>query len=127
MLVVSLSFLVAAASASEAGPTITSVSPILPPATQTITISESGSGSHQPYNGDSYFIEIKDVTKNWEAGYCLPSVNPPGNPNSCVALLSNSDAVGLNIASWTDTTIQISVLDGSTWAYSPSVRGKRAP
>lgn len=85
-------------------------------ATQTINITGSGFGSHAPYNGDSYYIQITDVTKNWNAGYCDPTLNPPGNPNSCLPLVgvSPSDAIGLNIASWTDTNIQIT---GFTASY----------
>jgi hypothetical protein len=73
-------------------PTIISVSPILPMATQTITIIGSGFGSQAPYQGDSPYIEISDLTGNWNAG------------------LSNStgaNTVTLNVSQWTDTQITI--------------------
>ncbi|MGO9750197.1 MAG: beta strand repeat-containing protein [Solirubrobacteraceae bacterium] len=92
-------------------PTITSVSPISPTANQTITITGSCFGSQQPYDGDSRYIQVTDLTKNWAAGYCDPSLNPPG---SCVPLSSPSDAVGLNVVTWTDTQIQIA---GFTVSY----------
>jgi hypothetical protein len=93
--------------ATAAGPQISSVSPISAEASQTINISGSGFGSQSPYTGDSRYIQITDLTKNWAAGYCDPALNPPENPQSCVPGASPSDAVGLKVTSWTDTSIEI--------------------
>jgi protein involved in polysaccharide export with SLBB domain len=80
-------------------PTLTSVSPIAPQPNQTITLTGSGFGSQAPYNGDSPYLEIADLTTNWTAGY----INN-GSPNQ----------VTLDITSWTNTQI---VIQGFTGAY----------
>jgi len=97
-----------------AAQTITSVSPIYPTGNQTITITGSDFGLKQPYNGDSPYIEIIDVTKNWAAGYCDPALNPSTLVNHCVPVLSPSDAVGLNMTYWVNNEIQIK---GFTYEY----------
>jgi sugar lactone lactonase YvrE/protein involved in polysaccharide export with SLBB domain len=77
-------------------PTITTVSPILPQQTQTITISGFGFGTQAPYNGDSSHILFADPTGTpWYAG-------------------DTGDAVTLSVSSWSDTQI---VLTGFTGAY----------
>jgi hypothetical protein len=81
------------AGASQSAPAINSVSPILPQASQTITITGSGFGSQQPYSGGSKYIQISDLTAGWNLAYA-------------------SDAVGLNITSWTDTQISIQGFTG---------------
>jgi len=73
---------------SPAFSVISAVSPILPQPNQTITIAGSGFGSQSPYDGDSRFIMITDVTRDWNAG-------------------RTGDLVALSIASWTDTQIVI--------------------
>jgi hypothetical protein len=80
-------------------PTITMVSPILPQQTQTITITGSGFGTLQPYDGNSPSIRIHDVTGQWGAGHIGPG---------------DFDAVHLAVASWTDSQI---VISGFTGAY----------
>jgi hypothetical protein len=85
--------------ATATGPVITAVSPILPQQTQTITITGSGFGTLQPYDGNSDFIRISDLTRNWNAGSTRDS--PP-------------DFITLAITSWTDSQI---VVSGFTGAY----------
>jgi hypothetical protein len=79
----------------NSGPVITAVSPILPQANQTITITGTGFGSMKPYDGDSPYIEIGDLTRNWYAGH-------------------SGNWVTLNVQSWTDTQI---VVGGFTGQY----------
>ncbi|HLJ45113.1 MAG TPA: hypothetical protein VKU01_03855, partial [Bryobacteraceae bacterium] len=88
---------------SSGAPTITSVSAILPQQTQTITITGSGFGTRAPFNGDSSFLEIADLSGRWNAGYMSA-----GN--------QESDGITLNVTSWTDSQI---VISGFTGAYSP--------
>ncbi|MGD0737559.1 MAG: Ig-like domain repeat protein, partial [Terracidiphilus sp.] len=77
-------------------PTITSVSPILPQQTQTITISGYGFGTQAPYAGNSSRILFADPTGTpWYAG-------------------DTGDAVTLAVSSWTDSQI---VITGFTGAY----------
>jgi hypothetical protein len=57
---------------------------------QQIVVSGNGFGSHVPYNGDSAFIKLVDLSENnYEEGY-------------------TGDPYGLNISSWTDNQIAIS-------------------
>ena len=107
LVVSSLLFLAASSAAAAAGPHITSVSPVSAEAIQTINILGSGFGSQSPYNGDSRYLQITDLTKHWAAGYCDPALNPHGNPKSCVPYASPSDSVALKVTSWTGTTIKI--------------------
>jgi uncharacterized protein (TIGR03437 family) len=79
-------------------PSITSVSPILPQQSQTITITGSGFGTLQPYSGDSIYIEISDITANWNAGWSGGST---------------SNTVGLIVSSWTDSQITLAGFQGS--------------
>jgi protein involved in polysaccharide export with SLBB domain len=84
-----------------AGPTITSVSAILPQQTQTITINGSGFGAQSPYTGDSSYILFADPTGTpWYAGY-------------------TGGAVTLAVSSWTDTQI---VLTGFSGSYGTDAR-----
>lgn len=76
-------------------PIITLVTPIAPGPDQTIAITGSCFGSQAPYNGDSPFLEILDVTKDWHAGYA-------------------DDAITLNVSSWTDGQI---IVGGFTGGY----------
>jgi uncharacterized protein (TIGR03437 family) len=80
-------------------PNIQSVSPISTQQNQTITISGGGFGSQPPYVGDSQYIDILDLTGNWQAGI----LNSTG-----------SATVTLNVSSWTDTQI---VLQGFAGSY----------
>ncbi|MDD5125025.1 hypothetical protein [Methylovulum sp.] len=79
-----------------ASPIISSISPILSQANQSIVIEGSGFGTLSPYNGNSDYILITDRTANWSAGY-LPA----------------QDVVKLNVTSWTDTQITLSGFIGS--------------
>jgi len=72
---------------------ITSVSIIYPTQTQTITITGHGFGQHNPYNGNSEYISVSDLTHPWSAGYL-------------------GSAVTLNVTSWSDTQIVISGFTG---------------
>ena len=91
--------------ATSATPVITSVSKISATQTQNITIEGQGFGALDPYNGDSAYIDITDVTSGWNAGY---------NNGTWV----DSNAVTLKIAQWTDGQILISGFSGS---YRPAV------
>ena len=84
---------------ASADPAIVTVTPILPQANQTITITGAGFGTLPPYIGDSDFIRIRDLTARWSAGYS--GDNPP-------------DRVTLVVAAWTDSQI---VLGGFRGAY----------
>jgi protein involved in polysaccharide export with SLBB domain len=75
---------------------ITSVSPILPQQTQTITINGSDFGTQSAYTGDSNYIELVDSTGvSWDAGH-------------------SGAAVTLAVSSWTNTQI---VLTGFSSGY----------
>jgi protein involved in polysaccharide export with SLBB domain len=91
--------------ATAATPTITSVSPILPQQTQTITINGSDFGTQAAYTGDSNYIELIDSTgTSWNAGH-------------------GTSAVTLAVSSWTNTQIVLSGLSGAYgtngWCISP--------
>jgi N-acetylneuraminic acid mutarotase/protein involved in polysaccharide export with SLBB domain len=84
---------------------ITSVSPILPQQTQTITINGSDFGTQAAYTGDSNYIELIDSTgTSWNAGH-------------------GTSAVTLAVSSWTNTQIVLSGLSGAYgtngWCISP--------
>jgi len=87
---------------SSTGPTITSVSTILPEPNPTIVISGSGFGSlpqqyqSLPSKGDSSYFRFQDSTRHWEAGYKSPS--------SAVGDLCN-----VTIAQWTDNSLVATV------------------
>jgi len=80
-------------------PHIDSVSTVSPTDVQTITIAGKGFGVHEPYTGDSDFIQASDLTKGWNAGWA----KDPGE-----------DKATLVVSSWTDTEI---VLSGFAGAY----------
>lgn len=75
-------------------PVITSVSTIYPTQTQTITINGQGFGQLNPYIGNSPYLVIFDLTRQWSAG-CYPTCG-----------------VTLNVISWSDTQIVISGFTG---------------
>ena len=86
-------------------PIITSVSPILPQQTQTITISGASFGTQAAYTGDSNYIALVDTTAaGWNAGH-------------------SGSAVTLAVSSWTDSQIVLSGFSGSYgtngWCISP--------
>jgi hypothetical protein len=74
------------ASAQNSGPRITSVTQIWPRSYQTIQISGNGFGSVRPYDGDSSYILVTDLTQNWAGGH-------------------TGDAVTLNVGTWSDSLI----------------------
>jgi hypothetical protein len=80
-------------------PNINKISTIKPRQYQTITISGSGFGSMKPYNGDSDYLQIWDLTAGWSSGLI----------NS-----SQDDTVTLDVASWTQNKI---VITGFTGGY----------
>ena len=84
---------------AAADPAISGVSPILPQANQTITISGTDLGHSRPYVGDSTSIRIRDLTAHWDAGF---AGDKP------------FDKIMLAVVSWTDTQI---VLGGFRGAY----------
>lgn len=93
VVLVAISFFLST-SAFAVGPHITSVSQVWARGYQTIQIVGSGFGSVRPYDGDSAYIEITDLTQNWSAGH-------------------TGDAVTVNIGTWSDTLISINYFDGS--------------
>ena len=78
---------------------IDGVSAVLPLQTQTIIITGHGLGQRYAYSGDSDFLQISDLTRNWDGGW----TRDPG-----------TDKVGLNVTSWTDSKI---VIEGFTGQY----------
>lgn len=72
---------------------ITGVSTIRPTQTQTITIRGHGFGQRNPYNGNSEYISVSNLTRQWSAGY-----------SGC--------GVTLNVTHWSDTQIVISGFTG---------------
>ena len=84
---------------------ISSVSPILPQQTQTITISGSDFGTQAPYTGDSNYIELIDTSAGgWDAGH-------------------SGAAVTLAVSSWTNSQIVLSGFGSAygthSWCISP--------
>lgn len=85
-------------------PVIMSVSPIGLRAFQTIVIHGSGFGTQPPYDGDSPFIMVSDLTRNWRAGCrSRPECGPGDN------------RVTLRVSNWSDTEVR---LDGFTGTYA---------
>jgi len=78
---------------------IDGASAVRPLQTQTIIVTGHGLGQRYAYSGDSDFLQISDLTRNWNAGWS----RDPG-----------TDKVGLNVTSWTDTKI---VIEGFTGVY----------
>ena len=78
--------------AAGSTPDITKVTKIKPEQYQKITISGSGFGTMQPYNGDSAYIRIRDKTGAWDAGHTSSS---------------EIDSVWLDVTQWTDSKIVI--------------------
>ncbi|MCL4498605.1 MAG: IPT/TIG domain-containing protein [Deltaproteobacteria bacterium] len=86
-----------------AAPKIFSVSPIYPTNNQRIVIRGTGFGIHIPFNGDSRFIRIYDVTRGWNAGW-------------------SGNFVTINVSSWTNSEIVINGFTGSYgggWSFEP--------
>lgn len=84
-------------------PKIFSVSPIYPINNQRIVIRGTGFGIHIPFNGDSRFIRIHDVTRAWNAG-------------------KSGDFVTIDVTSWTNSEIVIDSFTGSyggVWSFEP--------
>ena len=85
-------------------PAITSVSPVLPQQTQTITISGTGFGTQSGYSGDSSYIALFDNSGTpWAAGH-------------------TGNGVTLTVASWTDSQIVLSGLSGNYSANGHCIR-----
>ncbi len=91
-------------------PSIASVTPIMPQATQDILIRGIGFGSQPAYEGDLPFLILEDVNKNWRAG-CRgrPECGPGDN------------TITLRVSSWTDSEIHVEGL-GGRYAVNPSFR-----
>src|SRR5581483_3319299 len=75
-----------------ARPQITKISHIKPEQYHKITISGSGFGSMQPFNGDSAYIRIRDKTGAWDAGHVSSS---------------EVDSVWLDVTEWSDSKIVV--------------------
>ena len=87
-----------ASAKAESGPEISSVTPILPQASQRIVIRGRGFGLHVPYaRTDSPYLAIWNETAHWSAGRMIPQ---------------NSDEVMLDVEGWTDTEIVVSGFSG---------------
>jgi hypothetical protein len=91
-------------------PAIASVSPIAAQRIQTITITGTGFGTQAPYDGNSSFIVIENLTQDWRAGW----KDDPRSPNY----------ITLNVTSWTDTRIVIAGLTGN-WSSHQIREGDR--
>jgi len=78
---------------------IDGVSTVLPQKMQTIIITGVGLGRKSAYTGNSDFLQVSDLTRNWDGGWS----KDPG-----------TDKVGLEVTSWTDTKI---VIEGFTGEY----------
>lgn len=94
---------------AAAVPLITSVTPLAAAADQRVVISGSDFGEHAPYNGDTPYLQVTDVTACWHAGDSIA----PCCPNS----------VFLDVTSWTDDRITIAGFTGAyggPWAFSPN-------
>lgn len=92
----------AAASAAAQTPQITSVSKIGTSQYQTIVISGSGFGTLQPYNGDSGYISLWDLTRGWQAGYVGSYWG-----------YYTENAVTLSVVSWQDNLITLGGFSGA--------------
>ncbi len=91
-------------SSAIAAPKIFSVSPVYPTNNQRIVIRGTGFGIHIPFNGDSRFIRIYDVTRGWNAGL-------------------DGDLVTINVSSWSNNKIIITGFTGdyghNNWILKP--------
>jgi hypothetical protein len=88
---------------AASGPVITGVSLISARQYQTIVISGSGFGSQIPYNGDSNYIILSDITRNWSAGH-------------------SGNMVNLIVEQWTDSRIVLQGFSGNYgrgWSVAP--------
>ena len=86
-------------------PIITDISKISATPTQTITVKGHGFGNLNPYNGNSKYIEISDVTQGWDAGHSASNGE-------------TANGVLLNITQWTDSQILISGFTGKYGNFS---------
>ena len=96
-------------------PVITGVSAIGPAASQTVTITRSGFGSHTPYQETANYPRILDATGAWDVGWNHWHQGAP-----CWGQCS--DWVTANIALWSNDKIVLSGFGGSyggLWAFSP--------
>jgi hypothetical protein len=89
-------------SLSGSTPSISKVTSIKAKQYQKIVISGSGFGTTSPYNGDSDYLQIWDLTGKWSAGL----------KNS-----TQDDSVWLDVTSWSDDKI---VITGFTGDYGQS-------
>jgi hypothetical protein len=89
---------------TKATPVISSVSKISAIQTQAITINGHGFGNMEPYNGNSPYIQIKDITYGWNAGHKTSTGQ-------------SSNLVTLNITKWVDNQIIISGFSGDYGKY----------
>jgi hypothetical protein len=92
-------------------PIINNVSKISAIQTQQITISGQGFGNQIPYNGNSKYIEVSDVTGDWNAGYS-------GD------LGQTTNDIALNVTNWTNSQIIISGFTGKYGNFSLHVGDK---
>ena len=106
-LLVAIAIAAVATFAAAQTPTITSISKVYAQQFQTITITGSGFGTMDPYQGDSNFISFDDATGGWEAGYA-----PSGNVQ------------GLIVNSWTDTQIVLGGFTLNQAQWLPRVKDK---
>jgi hypothetical protein len=91
-------------------PVISSVTPILPEADQTIVILGHGLGTYTSFNNlDTPYLVIRDNSIHWSAGRIIPE---------------NQDEITLNVSRWTDSEIVITGLAGAygqkNWVLNPS-------
>ena len=94
LLLLIVTFSLSLAAAQSTSPHITSVTQVWARPYQTIQISGTGFGSLPPFNGDSAFIALSDLTQNWPAGH-------------------TGDAVTIIVSSWSDSLISITSFGGA--------------
>ena len=88
-------------------PTISSVTGLGASENDNIIIDGSGFGFQQPFNGDSPYIQLADVSAGWNAG------NSGTLPSGNCQVSSDGDWVGVNVTSWTNTQVHIEGFTGS--------------
>jgi hypothetical protein len=94
-----ISTIIVSPTPTPATPVITNVSKISATQNQIISISGQGFGNQDPYNGNSKYIEISDVTQGWDAGHSTSGSE-------------TANGVTLNITQWIPTQILISGFAG---------------
>lgn len=86
-------------------PTIASISPIGPTSNQTIIISGNEFGNAASCDGDTRWLQIFNLTRNWSAGHF-------NQASGCHTHDSFGDQVTVNVTTWTPHRIVVSGING---------------